>query len=67
MESALAEYVTRVYSLRDRAGFVAYLKDVEFAAPPEHMSTLNEVYGDRDLRPYVELYDSAVSSDFKQV
>ena len=66
MNNVLAEYGTRVYSLRDKEGFLAYLKDIENAATREHVNTLDEVYGDRYLKSYLELYDSVAPSDINQ-
>ena len=62
MKDVLAEYGTLVYSLRDRDGFMAYLNEIENAATPEHTNKLNEVYGDRYLRPSVARLPSAIHS-----
>ena len=53
----VAEYDTKVFSLRSNNSFLEYLEGIEKSMTPEHANLLNEVYGEERLRPYMELYN----------
>lgn len=63
MRDVLAEYGTRIYSLRNREAFLSYLDEIENGASPEHLGLLNEVYGDEYLKPYLDLYNNVLQTD----
>jgi hypothetical protein len=39
------DYKTKIFSLKTKDKFIAYLKEIEMSAPPEHMEKVQEVYG----------------------
>lgn len=67
MRNVVTEYGTRIFSLRNKEEFLAYLDEIESSATSEHLDLLNEVYGDRYLKPYLGLYDNVVRRDGGQV
>jgi hypothetical protein len=43
------EWVSRIYSMRVKDDFLAYLREVRNGITKEHVEGLREAYGDRDL------------------
>lgn len=64
MESLLGEnavrtrlgYPTRIFSLRNKTQFLAYLDSIEANAPPGHIDLVREVYGNSWEKPYMEVF-----------
>ncbi len=65
MRDVLSDYGTRIYSLRNKDDFLGHLDEIESSTSPEHAMLLNEVYGERYLKPYLGMYDDAARPDFE--
>ena len=49
-------FPTKIFSQSNKEEFIEYLNDIESNAPKEHLSKVNEVYGESWKLPYVTLY-----------
>ena len=52
----LSEYKTRFFCQNTLKDFFDYLDQIEKDAPEHHQSFLNQVYGDKWLKPYFEVF-----------
>ena len=59
MQGVISEYGTKIFSLRNKEDFLAYLDGIEHGASADHQRLLNEVYGESYLRPYTELFSGS--------
>ncbi|WP_413304420.1 hypothetical protein AA0X95_00960 [Bacillus sp. 1P10SD] len=49
-------FPTRIFSQSNKEEFIEYLNEIESGTPMEHISKVNEVYGESWKLPYVTLY-----------
>jgi hypothetical protein len=50
------DFGTRVFSLNSREEFIAYLDDIRESAGPEHVELITQVYGDKWIVPYADIF-----------
>ncbi len=52
---------TKIFSQDNKEEFLAYLDEIEKLTSKSHLNKLKEVYGDKWLKPYVEIFDTEKS------